>query len=298
MNAAREKVRVARSLADLPKIEAGLARGELSYSKVRAMTRIADTGNEDYLLMIARHGTAHHVEKLVSKYRSARRAQDAAVADEQYRERELNHYYDHDGCLVIKARIPAEQGALIVKALEMAMENDFVAGDDSDNDSSDPRPEKSQPVAARRADALLNIAESYMNNDESSGSTADRYQVVVHVTAETSQLEDGPHVTAETSRRICCDSTVINANRRRRRRTTLYRSSIAVDTSADTARLTYPGRRMPLPGLYPYPLRRRASHRALGRRWRDQPGQPDPALQTPSSPGARRWFHVREVERR
>jgi hypothetical protein len=48
-----------------------------------------------------------------------------------------------------------------------------------------------------------------MNNDESSGSTADRYQVVVHVTAETSQIEDGPHVTAETSRRICCDSTVI-----------------------------------------------------------------------------------------
>jgi hypothetical protein len=209
MNAAREKVRVARSLADLPKIEAGLARGELSYSKVRAMTRIADAGNEDYLLMIARHGTAHHVEKLVSKYRTARRAQDAAVADEQYRERELNHYYDHDGCLVIKARIPAEQGALIVKALEMAMENDFIAGDDSDDDSSDPRPEKSQPVAARRADALANIAETYMNNDESSGSTADRYQVVVHVTAETSQLEGGPHVTAETSRRICCDSTII-----------------------------------------------------------------------------------------
>ena len=54
------------------------------------------------------------------------------------------------------------------------------------------------------------IAETYMNNDESSGSTADRYQVVVHVTAETSELEDGPHVTAETSRRIACDSTVVN----------------------------------------------------------------------------------------
>jgi hypothetical protein len=65
------------------------------------------------------------------------------------------------------------------------------------------------PIAARRADALANIAETYMNNDESAGSTADRYQVVVHVTAETSELEDGPHVTAETSRRIGCDSTVV-----------------------------------------------------------------------------------------
>ena len=200
MNAAREKVRVAKALAGLPRIEAGLSKGELSYSKVRAMTRIADAGNEDYLMMIATHGTAHHVEKLVSRYRSAKRVQDAALAEEQYRDRELSHYYDHDGCLVIKARLPAEQGALVIKALEMALEKQFAGRDDASN----------SPVVARRADALANIAETYMNNDESSGSTADRYQVVVHVTAETSELEDGPHVTAETSRRLGCDSTVVN----------------------------------------------------------------------------------------
>ncbi|MDH4126656.1 MAG: HNH endonuclease [Gammaproteobacteria bacterium] len=204
MNAAREKVRVARALADLPRIEAGLAKGEISYSKVRAMTRIADAGNEEYLMMIATHGTAHHVEKLVSKYRSAKRVQDAVLAEEQYRDRELSHYYDHDGCLVIKARLPAEQGALIVKALEMAMEKDFGEGSVGGRHAGD------TPIAARRADALANIAETYMNNDESSGSTADRYQVVVHVTAETSEIEDGPHVTAETSRRIGCDSTVVH----------------------------------------------------------------------------------------
>ena len=81
MNAAREKVRVAKALANLPKIDKGLSRGELSYSKVRAMTRIADESNEDYLMMIAKHGTAHHVEKLVSKYRTAKRVQDAAVVE-------------------------------------------------------------------------------------------------------------------------------------------------------------------------------------------------------------------------
>ena len=195
MNAAREKVRVAHALAHLPKIDKGLSKGELSYSKVRAMTRIADETNEDYLMMIAKHGTAHHVEKLVSKYRTAKRLQDAAAADEQYRDRELSHYYDHDGCLVIKARMPAEQGALIIKALEMAMDKDFLGAD--------------TPIAARRADALANIAETYMNNSESSGSTADRYQVVVHVTAVTSEIENGPHVTAVTSRRISCDSTIV-----------------------------------------------------------------------------------------
>ncbi len=64
-----------------------------------------------------------------------------------------------------------------------------------------------ESIAARRADALTEIAETYMNNTESSGSTADRYQVVVHVSTATpetvgavpdrdSYIEDGPHVTA------------------------------------------------------------------------------------------------------
>ncbi len=263
MNAAREKVRVANALAKLPKMDERFSKGELSYSKVRAMTRIADETNEDYLLMIAKHGTAHHVEKLVSKYRTAKRVQDASVANEQYRDRELSHYYDHDGCLVIKARLPAEQGALIVKALEMAMDKDFMGatlGHAAEElvgaarehgveelvgaasaatevypkgtwtaETSDP-----EPIAARRADAMAEIAETYLNNSESSGSTADRYQVIVHVvgaargqaekelvgaasaatgvtgvTAETSHIDDGPHVTAETSRRISCDCSVV-----------------------------------------------------------------------------------------
>lgn len=218
MNAAREKVRVAHALADLPKISMAFEKGQLSYSKVRAMTRIADNSNEDYLLMIAHHGTAHHVEKLVAKFRTAQRLQDAEAVNEQYRAREVTHHYDHDGCLVIKARLPAEQGALIVKALEMAMDKNFADADVTAETSDEPL-----PVAARRADALAEIAETYLNNSESSGSTADRYQVVVHVTAETpdsvgaapsydsddAHIEDGPHVTAETSRRIACDCSVV-----------------------------------------------------------------------------------------
>ncbi len=237
MNAAREKVRVAHALAGLPNISEGFAKGELSYSKVRAMTRIANETNEDYLMMIAHHGTAHHVEKLVSKYRTAKRSQDAEVANDQYRNREVTHYYDHDGCLVIKARMPAEQGALIVKALEMAMDADFVgAGLARDavgaglaptralareNDVTAVTSDEPEPIAARRADALAEIAETYLNSSESSGSTADRYQVIVHVcpkgtstadqvpSGQTSHIEDGPHVPAVTSRRIACDSTLV-----------------------------------------------------------------------------------------
>jgi hypothetical protein len=94
-------------------------------------------------------------------------------------------------------RIPAEQGELIVKALEMAMDAEFVGAAESVGAALAAN-EDSEPIAARRADALTQIAETYMNNSKNSGSTADRYQVVVHVGAKRNDphLDNGPHVTA------------------------------------------------------------------------------------------------------
>ena len=220
LNAAREKVRVARALKDLPKISQAFERGELSYSKVRAMTRIADAGNEDYLLNIAHHGTAYHVEQLVSKYRRCRRLQEADDANQQHEERTFSYYFDADGCLIFKGRLPPEQGTLVVKALERAMDQSFQ------NEAEDVTAETRDPIEARRADALGALAETYLNDDQNAGSTGDRYQVVVHVaeatlredvTAETptgpdvdrAHLEDGPQVAAETSRRIACDCSTL-----------------------------------------------------------------------------------------
>ena len=206
MNSARERLRVAHALGGLPKISEKFSEGAISYSKVRAITRVADETNEEYLLMVATHGTAHHVERLVAQYRRAKKLEDAEFAMDMHEQREVTYYYDHDGCLVMKARIPADQGELIVKALEMSMEESFVGArlaGESDK----------EPIAARRADALCEIAETYMNNNENSGSTADRHQVIVHVGAHpvgagpvgARLAGDGPHVSAETSRRISCD---------------------------------------------------------------------------------------------
>src|SRR5918995_4128832 len=75
--AAREKVCVARALEELPEISDAFAKGEISYSKVRAMTRVATAGNESVLVSAARHGTAAHVEKLVRKFHWTQR-RDAA----------------------------------------------------------------------------------------------------------------------------------------------------------------------------------------------------------------------------
>src|SRR5215510_7467386 len=75
MGAAREKVRVAHALGTLPKISSAMEKGELSYSKVRALTRVACSKTEEYLLEIALHGTAAHVERLVRCFRRAKEAE-------------------------------------------------------------------------------------------------------------------------------------------------------------------------------------------------------------------------------
>jgi hypothetical protein len=96
MGAAREKVRVAHALQSLPKISAAMERGEISYSKVRAMTRVATEATEDYLLMIARHGTAMHVEETVRHFRNALDAEERAKEARQQKQRSLTYSYDND----------------------------------------------------------------------------------------------------------------------------------------------------------------------------------------------------------
>ena len=216
LGAAREKVRVARALRSLPAISESFALGTVSYSKVRAMTRIATAENEDYLLMIARHGTASHVEGLVRSYRRVQRNESIAVANEEHALRELNWYWGEDGSLIINARLPAESGALVIKALEAAMDEINTQAFNENVPAETPLPEK--PFAARRADALANIAGEYLSGASRPVRQAERYQVVVHADLETlsaaggnglSHIEHGPSLCPETVRRIACDASLI-----------------------------------------------------------------------------------------
>ena len=118
---AREKVRVARALTELPLLSEALAKGELGYSKVRALTRIATSENETDLLNIGLHGTAQHVEKFVRLYRRAKRAEETERADAQHENRGLTFWHEDDGTVVLHGRFPPELGARILSALDAAM---------------------------------------------------------------------------------------------------------------------------------------------------------------------------------
>jgi len=69
LGAARQRVRVARALATLPRLADALGRGELSYAKVRALTRVATPETQEILLTVGKAGTAAHVERIVRGWR-------------------------------------------------------------------------------------------------------------------------------------------------------------------------------------------------------------------------------------
>ena len=90
LGTAREKVRVARALATLPLLAQALARGELSYAKVRALTRVATPQTEEQLLAVGRAGTAEHVERIVRGWRYMDRKAEARETKRQHASRALH----------------------------------------------------------------------------------------------------------------------------------------------------------------------------------------------------------------
>src|SRR5437660_4166927 len=109
MGAAREKVRVARALGTLPRLAQALARGELSYAKVRALTRVATPETEERLLAVARAGTAAHVERIVRGWRRVDRNAEARETRRQHASRALHVWQDEDGTVVLRGRLEPEE---------------------------------------------------------------------------------------------------------------------------------------------------------------------------------------------
>jgi hypothetical protein len=234
MGAAREKVRVAHALEKLPRISAAMERGALSYSKVRALSRVASEATDEYFLDIALHGTASHVEKLVRGYRRAQEAEELSREARQQASRSLGYYYNEDGSLVLRGCLPAEVGTLIIQALDAALQEPArtegrssagrAGGGDKQQMDQSPatiyvsaETSDRPPLSARRADALGRIAETFLKHGPAVLNGGERHQIVVHVDAQTlregvagrCELEDGPSLAAETARRLACDASVV-----------------------------------------------------------------------------------------
>jgi Domain of unknown function (DUF222)/HNH endonuclease len=217
LGAAREKIRVAHALEQLPKIGAAMQRGQLSYAKVRAITRVADSSTEDYFLNIALSGTAHHVEKLARQFRDVREVAELGREQMQQAHRALRYSWEHDGSLEIRVHLPAETGALVLRAIERGVEEIPLPMPSHEDISKGLLREPPPSWSLRRADALVVMAESFLAHGAKSLAGGDRHHVVVHVDAQTliertsgrCEIDDGPSIAAETARRIACDTSVV-----------------------------------------------------------------------------------------
>ena len=217
VGAAHERVRVARALGTLPLLAHALARGELSYAKVRALTRVAIPETEERLLKVGRAGTAEHVERIVRGWRRVDRIAEARETERRHKSRALHIYKDADGMVVIRGRLAPEVGAVVMKALDAARETLYRRSWQTFADATpEGVPAETPSMAQQQADALALVAETALHHGIDPGAPGDRYQVVIHVDAPVladaeapvqSVLEDGTHVPAETSRRLACDAS-------------------------------------------------------------------------------------------
>jgi hypothetical protein len=231
-SAAREHVRVAGRLCELPLIRAAFGRGELSYSQVRALSRVATAELEPTLLELARHSTAAQLERTLRAYRGVV-DRELSPADRAHGDAYLRCEYDEDGSLLIRGRLPAEDGALVLAALDAARDslrgeevhestpNGYRSASAEAESSSEPNGPVPEGAPPSNANALVLMAETLLSSGPAERTTADSYQVVVHVDADAltampgdapdgaCQLEEGSPLHHETARRLACDASVV-----------------------------------------------------------------------------------------
>jgi hypothetical protein len=156
LGAAREKVRVAKKLGELPAIDAALRKGEISYSKVRAMTRVATADSEEQLLAMARSATGAQLEKICRLKRMVN------GLGREAREVEARRYVveraTEDGMVSIQLRLLPDEAARVMKAME-------VAGN------------------GNRADGVVALAEMALAGGAREGSVRPQVEVLLHVQA-------------------------------------------------------------------------------------------------------------------
>ena len=201
MSAAREKVRVAHALKTLPMITTAFSSGELSYSKVRALTRVARQDNEEDLLSFALRTTASRVEERCRELRCGT-TESVNEVNRAHANRSLRVHRDVErGMMTITVELPLETGALLEKALDRAR----------DSTASQSPGLVDECWSAQQADALVTVANSYLSGDgERTASTSDNYRVTVHVDRTALVNNDGRSSLAiESVKRLCCDSDAV-----------------------------------------------------------------------------------------
>ena len=217
---AREYLRVGEALEELPAIRSAFERGELTFCKVRALTRVATSSSEKGLLELASSLTASQLERALRVYRRI----TAEEASETHEFEYLDYYWAEDGSLVLRARLSAEDGVLLVKALDGARERVWerrraevkARRDTVQAQGGDPFVPEREPQRPASVEAMVELAQAALSARAPEREAAPA-KVVVHVDAAAferdgagrCELEHGPVLAPETARRLSCDAETV-----------------------------------------------------------------------------------------
>ena len=197
LHAAREQVRVANRIGELPLVRERFITGELSYSKVRAITRVATPETEADIVMIGRHATGAQLEKLAQRIPAGTARYDGERTSNT-RARRARALLGGRRHAPVRGAASPENGALLLAAINAAA----VDGEGH--------------MPQRRAQGLMSVVRAETREGEDRPAPA---ELVVHVDVETltkeqvglrSEIEDGPVLAPETVRRLGCDAAVVS----------------------------------------------------------------------------------------
>lgn len=198
LTTAREKVRVAHALKCLPRIAAAFASGELSYAKVRALTRVAKRDNEDALLAFALRHTAVTVAERCRELRCGRE-DSLGVAERAWALRSLRIIRNRErNVMTVTVELPLDTGELLEKALDKARDDEVLEIPDLADTA----------WSTRQADAFISLVQGYLSG--ASGDRNDNYLVTIHVDESALAGKEGrASVPIEAVKRHCCDGSAV-----------------------------------------------------------------------------------------
>jgi len=225
---ARREVELAHALEELPVLRSAMQSGQMSMDKAAAVASIATADTEAELVELAAETTANQLARVMAAARRAMHPDEDKHSEANRRARYLDTFWDPDGMMGIRGRLPAEEGALVRKALEAAMtaarRDNAAAGFDgplpADGDADarpDPTADADDPAGAARADALVALAGHYLDTGPLASTQGDHYLVVIHVDAEAliddgdgrCHIEGGPALSIEVARRLACGASLV-----------------------------------------------------------------------------------------
>jgi hypothetical protein len=213
--AARDHEFMAERMEQFPETHNALSTGTISFDQARLILFTEAPEHEAKLTELAQQTTAGQLQRVVRAYRKVTAMSETDDANVAHERRYLNYFFLED-CFELHGRLTTEDGAVVSKALDRALDKLFRAASLESRTAAESEPQWDGPDQ-RRADALLELAESWLHDNKSS-SRANAYEVVVHVEADAlthdrpgarCEIDGAGTIAPETARRLTCDSALV-----------------------------------------------------------------------------------------